>query len=115
MKFSDRDVDLALINGVESAEGGGVAFGNELMHFAEAMASRDDVSLVSSREILLETAGAEALVEAAAVAANFQRMVRIADSIGIPLDESNVSFTADIRDQLDLGRFHSANNSGLGI
>jgi hypothetical protein len=62
---------------------------------------------------LLAAAGAEALVEAAAVAANFQRMVRIADSIGIPLDESNVSYTSDIRDQLDLGRFHSAKNSGL--
>ena len=113
MKISDRKVDLALINGMESADGGGVSLGNELMHFSEAIAKRDEESIRSSREVLSEVAGAEAVVEAAAVAANFQRMVRIADSIGIPLDQSNVSFTADIRGQLDLGRFHSAKNSGL--
>lgn len=114
MKVKDQAVDLQLINGELCEAGGGVKFGNELMKFAEAVASRDASALMLSRDRLWEVAGADVVVDAAAVAANFQRMVRIADSTGIPLDESNVAFTADIRERLDLGRFQSAHNSGLG-
>jgi hypothetical protein len=111
MNISDRDVDLQLINGIECDEGGGVGFGNELMKFAEAIASRDAQALTNSRQTLLEKAGPNVLVDAAAVAANFQRMVRIADSTGIPLDEVNMSATADIQKSLKLARFESAKNS----
>ena len=114
MKVKERAVDLQLINGELCEAGGSVKFGNELMKFSEAIASRDATAVQASREHLTEIAGADVVIDAAAVAANFQRMVRIADSTGIPLDESNVAFTADIRSQLDLGRFQSAHNSGLG-
>ena len=46
-----------------------------------------------------------------AVAANFQRMVRIADSMGIPIDEKNVEVGAGIRQDLGLSRFASAENT----
>ena len=52
-----------------------------------------------------------ALGDAAAVAANFQRMVRIADSTGIPLDTTALALSTDIRKQLDLGSFASAQNT----
>ena len=80
---SQQKVDLQVINGDGD---GGVPFGSELMQFAEAVASGDDAALVSSREALLSLTSSEVLVDAAAVAANFQRMVRIADSTGLPLD-----------------------------
>ncbi len=51
------------------------------------------------------------MVDAAAVAANFQRMVRIADSMGIPLDEEDIEPCAGVRQELDLGRFASAENT----
>ncbi len=41
------------------------------------------------------------MVDAAGVIANFQRMVRIADGIGIRLDDPVMMLTADIR--VDLG------------
>ena len=51
------------------------------------------------------------MVDAAAVAANFQRMVRIADSMGIPIDDKNVEAGASIRQELELSRFASAQNT----
>ena len=41
--------------------------------------------------------------------ANFQRMVRIADGSGIPLDAPMAMITADIRDELGINEFSSAN------
>ena len=76
--------------------------------FAEAMVSDDANALVRSRQRILERLGPEALVDAAAVASNFERMVRIADSTGIPLDSFLDEKTADIREDLHLVRFASA-------
>ena len=55
--------------------------------------------------------GPEALVDAAAVVGNFGRMTRIADSTGIPLDESMEAISGAIRSELDLARFGSSANT----
>jgi hypothetical protein len=60
------------------------------------------------RVALREALGPEGFVDAAAVASNFQRMVRIADSTGIPLDTPVEAFSEDIREDLDLARFGGA-------
>ena len=109
--LTNTDVDLQMINGDEEATAGGVSFARELMRFAESVASRDETALVQSRDELHAVAGDEVLVDAAAVAANFQRMVRIADGAGIPIDERNMVLSSGIREQLDLGRFGSATNT----
>ena len=109
--LTNTDVDLQMINGDENATTGGVAFARELMKFAEAVASRDEDTLAQTREQLLQAAGNDVLVDAAGVAANFQRMVRIADAAGIPIDERNIALSGDVRKELDLGRFGSAANS----
>jgi len=68
--------------------------------------------LAKARESLLDVAGETVLVDAAGVAANFQRMVRIADSMGIPVDQLTENEMSDqIRNELDLYRFKSAENS----
>lgn len=54
------------------------------------------------------------LVDAAGVAANFQRMVRIADSIGIPFDNMQSDFVNSIQAELGLTRFTSAQHSLAG-
>jgi hypothetical protein len=42
------------------------------------------------------------------VASNFERMTRIADATGIPLDAPAAALSADLRDTLGLDRFASA-------
>ncbi len=110
-ELSEATVDLQLINGDDNATDGDVAHAKTLMHFAESFARRDEAALTEARAALLAEAGPDVLVDTAAVAANFQRMVRIADSTGIPLDERNVALSASVREELDLQRFASAQNT----
>lgn len=100
-----------MIKGEENSNGGGVRYGLELMKFGESLATGDEAALVSSRQALLDTAGAAMLVDAAGVAANFQRMVRIADSTAIPVDDVTVAISKNVREELDLGDFHTAQNT----
>lgn len=112
--ITESDVNLQMINGDESATAGDVDHAAALMKFAEAVASRDEAVLAGARKELLEEAGPEVLVDAAAVAGNFQRMVRIADSTGIPLDESSAAVSYGVVNELDLRRFSSALNTPPG-
>ncbi len=66
-----------------------------------------DEALASSRRRLVEEMSAEAMVDAAAVASNFQRMVRIADSTGIPLGGGLDTFSKEVQKELGLERFQS--------
>ncbi len=51
--------------------------------------------------------GDAGVADAAAVASNFERMVRIADSIGIELGGWMESFTEDVRADLSLDRLRT--------
>ena len=108
---TETDVDLQGINGDADSAAVGIEHGRELMQFAESVASRDQEALVRTRAALLEAAGSDALVDAAGVAANFQRMVRIADSIGIPIDDMTNDLGRGVRSELELERFPSAQNT----
>ena len=108
---SGVEVDIQGINGNVDAAALGIEFGVSLMRFAEAIVSRDTQSLKTSRKNLLDIAGPKVVVEAAAVAANFQRMVRIADSIGIPIDEISSEAGNKVREELDLAKFTSAKHT----
>lgn len=96
------EVDLQGIEGDAQAAAVGIAHGAELMALAEAVARRDEPALAAARAALLAAAG---------VAANFMRMVRIADSIGIPVDNLDTDLSRAVRSRLDLGRFASARNT----
>ena len=111
-EMTNADVDLHLVNG-ESSEGGDVAHAEELMAFATAVATRDDSELTACRERLLSVSNAEVLVDAAAVAGNFQRMVRIADSTGIPLDAERMEMFSVAVDALELRRFKTSEHTPL--
>ena len=93
------------------ASASGVAHAEILLDFAEAAVAGDDQTLATARSQLLEALGPEALVDAAAVVGNFQRMVRIADATGIPLDAPMQLLTEDLRAELGLDRFGSAANT----
>ena len=100
-------VDLHVVDG-ETNGSDVVPFANELMQFATAIATRDEDELIRCRDELISVAGDEVMVDAAAVAANFQRMVRIADSTGIPVDAARMPAAQVAIDALDLRRFPSS-------
>ncbi len=109
-KTNDLSLDLQSING-DAAAAESVPFGAQLLAFAEAVASRNKTNLSATRKALLAAAGSKVLVDAAGVAANFQRMVRIADAIGIPGDDMAPELRQSVRADLNLERFASAQNT----
>jgi len=93
--------------GVES----GVEHGEALLAFAEAVVQGEDDEIERTRTALIAAVGGEGFVDAAAVVGNFQRMVRIADGTGIPLDAPLNAMTANLQADLGLNEFASASNT----
>jgi hypothetical protein len=106
-----RDVDVRAVTDPAAAPGSGVAHAETLVAFAEAIVGDDEAALARARSEVLDKLGPEALVDAASVASNFERMVRIADSTGIPLDAGLVPMSQEVRADLDLARFASSANT----
>jgi hypothetical protein len=69
----------ALTTGTRSV---GVPLGDELIAFASAFAGRDHEHVAVTRQRLVDQAGEAFMVDAAAVAANFEMMTRVADGSG---------------------------------
>ena len=110
-KTTETAIDLQMVNGSSASDTQGIPYANELTGFAEAIAQRDTAKIERTRNELADVAGDVVMVDAAAVAANFQRMVRIADSMGIPLDDDEIEAGASVREELELSRFASAQNT----
>lgn len=108
---NQTEIDLQSIRGNQTSAAKGIEFGPLLLSFAESVARRDTAAITASREALLESAGPLVVVDAAGVAANFQRMVRIADSIGIPVDNMDTELGQQVRAELKLEEFASAQNT----
>ena len=89
----------------EAAATSGVEHGTLLVAFAEAMAGENDDALTHVRHALIEVLNPAAMVDAAGVVSNFERMVRIADATGIQLDERMQTLSQEVRDALHLERF----------
>lgn len=91
----------------------GVTHGEALSELVELTLDRDDHSdkLATVRQAISDAMSPEALVDAAAVIGNFQRMVRIADGTGIPLDKPLAAITADMCKELGYNDFGSAKNT----
>jgi hypothetical protein len=75
--------------------------------FAEAVVGSDGAAIIQARDDLIAAMGVEAMVDAAAVASNFERMVRIADGTGIPLGERLESYARGVIDELGLERLRN--------
>lgn len=89
---------------------GNIPQGRLLVEFADAVVAADDSRLVKHRSEIRALMGDAALVDAAAVAATFNAIDRIADSTGIPIEDANAELTADLRGALGLNAF--AENRG---
>ena len=82
-----------------------------LLAFAQALVEGEDAALAGARAKLEAAMGSEAVVDAAGVASNFERMVRIADATGIPQEAPVMMLGDDLIEELDLRRFGSAANT----
>ena len=89
----------------------GIPAGDALIDFAEKAMTFDADAIARAREEVKARLGEPAMIDAAGVIANFQRMVRIADGTGIPLDTPVAVLTDGIREDLGINDFGSAENT----
>lgn len=102
---TESEIDINMIMGDETPGHTDIKYAKELMEFAGSLASQNEGELKSARDNLVAVAGEAVLVDTAGVAANFQRMVRIADATGIPVDSNDNEISNKVRADLDLYRF----------
>ena len=101
--------DVIDLTSIATGEGtGGVPFGAELLAFAEAIADCDDEELAETRERLCSAAGEPFMVDAAAVAANFEMMTRVADGTGARFDDTTRQARAGLTRGLGVDHWESA-------
>ncbi|MEJ2086942.1 MAG: hypothetical protein P8Y69_00335 [Gammaproteobacteria bacterium] len=81
--------------------------GDALIRFTEAVLG-DGTELAAARDALVRELGERRMVDAAGVVGNFQRMVRIADSTGIPVDGAMAESMREVREFLGLNELPSA-------
>ena len=105
------ELDLRAVVDPTKAKDSGVAHAEALIEFSDALVGDDDAALERARARVAHELGPAALVDVAGVASNFERMVRIADSTGIPLDPPLNTMSQDVRHDLELTRYASAANT----
>jgi hypothetical protein len=110
-ELEGASVDLHALTDAGAAGTAGVAHERELLALAEAVVQGGEAELAAARRAALAALGSESFLAAAAVAGNFERMVRIADATGIPLDAPLAALTADLRAELGIDAFGSAANT----
>lgn len=110
-QITGDDVDMQMAVDGSTGSDGGIEYGALLSDFATAAVTADDALLVKTRARIREELGVEQLVDAAALIAHFEKADRIADATGIPSDPPMQLMTGDLRLQLGLERFASAQNT----
>ena len=86
--------DLDLVAVAESRPGVGLEHGDALVRFANACGERDDTELSEARSALVAETDEAFMVDAAAVAANFEMMTRLADGTGAAMPEERLERSA---------------------
>jgi hypothetical protein len=112
IEYSGSEADLKGIFEGAKAGDAGIEHGERLTTFVDATLSGDAAELATARDALRDAAGSAVVVDASAVVGNFERMVRIADGSGIPLDGVVGSLSSDFREELGLESFSSRRLAG---
>ena len=89
----------------------GIEHSEELMRFADTYLGTDSQAFEQARQTLADAMGEAAMVDAAAIVANFQRMVRIADATGIPSDDAMLVLSEELRENLAINDYTARANS----
>lgn len=106
----DTHVDLDAIVDRSFVGDVGIPAGAELLAFTNALHSTSP-DLLTARAALTDVVGTDALIEAAATAAVFNGLVRVADGTGIQLDQGLQTFSEADRERLGIDRFAGAANT----
>ena len=80
--------------------------GELLIGFVEAALSGDGTGLPAARAEVRHVLGDAAFVDACAVIASFNAVVKVADAVGIPLEAVKEAATRDLRAELALHRLN---------
>ena len=94
-KANDEKYDLMLLTGGRGD--GNIPHGALLVEFAEAVLDSNEQRLSAIQAEIRAKMGGAALVDAAAIAATFNAIDRVADSTGIRIEDAKAEATADIR------------------
>lgn len=86
--------DLAAV--ATGHDGVGLPLGDELVRFASACAGDDERELATARSALVDASDIAFMIDAAAVAANFEMMTRLADGTGAAMPAARVEGAADV-------------------
>lgn len=98
--ISETALDLQAVQG--DSAGSGVAGGDAIARFVEAVLADDRSSIATTREALEAELGADAVVDVAAVVTMFTVMNRVADATGTPVDEATRQFIEPIAGMLGM-------------
>ncbi len=103
---SGDDYDLEAVNGGRGD--GGVIEGAALVGFAEAVLAGEAVAIRTARNAVMAALGPAAMVDAAAVIAQFNAIDRVADATGTPLEPAKAEASADFRPVLGIDDYPGA-------
>lgn len=110
-RATNTTIDLKVITGDgfgdDSGGGGdgGIPHGGALTAFAEAVLGNDDAGLADARQRVRDELRDAALVDTAAVIANYCALDRVADATGIPLEPGKEANTVELRAGLGIDDF----------
>jgi alkylhydroperoxidase family enzyme len=80
----------------------------ELLAYADAFHADEADALAAARDVLHESIGDAALVDAAGIVGIFDAVVRIADATGAPLEDYKAEISEDLRADLGINDFPAA-------
>ena len=89
---TSQQLDLSAV--AEGRAGVGLEHGDALLRFASACGGIDDAELAAARSALVAETDEAFMVDAAAVAANFEMMTRLADGTGAAMPEERLESSA---------------------
>lgn len=98
--------DLASVMGLGEG-GGGIAHGEALIAFSEAVIKGGETELTATRAAVIDSLGDAALVDAAAVVAIFDAIDRVADATAIPLENQKLEEMSNFMSEFEIESFWS--------
>jgi hypothetical protein len=105
-KGAELDFDRVLGDMEDIDEG--VPHGKTLARFAEAVLLGSENDLAQARDATIAALGGDSFVDAAGIVGTFERMTRLADCTGVPLDDLILDGSEDIREGLGVNDFTGA-------
>jgi hypothetical protein len=100
-----QHLDLTAV--AKGVPGVGLEHGDALVRFASACGGIDDAELAAARLNLIAETDEAFMVDAAAVAANFEMMTRLADGTGAAMPDERLRRSATAIDTMGVANFTS--------